>query len=842
MLSFKEYREPTRQLVDELPWALLEAPGVVRLKSGALMRCIAYRGHDAEILLDVEQVVIAAQTNAALMRLGQGWSLFSEVRRTPVTSYPHTPLAPGAAQIVEDIRRENLGRQSTLYHTEYVLTLVWSPPTSKAKSLAKSIARFFGGFFEGGEHEHHQEVDALSAQRQEELAQFLRTTRDLAGTLSLACAEIHFMDDAEVLSFLHETISTQRHPITPPDVPMYIDALLADEPVQCGLEMMLGRDHVRVISIKGYPNLSSPDMLRELETMDIPFRMASRFICLTQDEAIKAIDTYHKLLEGQQESVNPLVDKHSARAVDSWIVEQAQEAMASLEAVRRGEVTFGHHSLQIVVRHQDYKTCQLYAEEMVTICHRLGFACVEESANLREAWFSTLPGHLWANPRRAIISSMNMAHMLCTQAIWQGDLHNTHLGGPPHMVCRTSGQTPFYFNVNVNDVGHTLILGPTGGGKSTLLVSMIIQWMKYKHAQVIAFDKGRSSRAATLALGGTFLELSVDKPEITFQPLGRIDEPREFEFVLTWLEEVATLEKLEVDIEARQALRHALTSLKSAPKHLRTMTGLTLALQHRGLRQAFSPFCQGTHGEGVYAPLWDNDHESLGLSRVTAIEMEQLMDTNPRLIAMTLRYLFHRVEEQLTGVPTLLVLDEAWIFLSHPMFAQRIKEWLKVLRKKNTYVLFATQDMNDALSSSIAPTLLQNCPTQILLANPKAMDETVYQAYRTLGLSRGQIEAISRLQREGDRGYYLHNSRGSRVFHLGLSPLELALADNSVEAHKRMDLAQRTARKTGDSYLALYLEYSGFQTQAHRLREALVQQRQNRPDTFSLTPAQGGRS
>lgn len=826
MYSLKEYREPTGQLVDALPWALLEAPGVVRLKSGALMRSLSYRGHDPEILTNEERVVLSGYLNEALMQLGSGWTMFSEIRRVRGHAYPYTQLEPGIAQVVEEIRRETFGKAGELFETTYVLTLVWSPSQSAGKKLMERALAFLGGLFEGGE----QAVDLkdIETKRREELEVFMRHTRDVAAQLRGMCASLHWLDDTEMLEWLHGTISTHRHPIRPPDTPMYIDALLADEPIQCGTEMKIGREHVRVISVKHYPNHSHPHLLGALETLPVEMRLCSRFICLSKEESIKHVEKYQKMLEAQAEKANPFVKQGSAQAVDSWIIEQAEEARQGVMAIKRGEVTFGHHSLQIVVHHADYQTCRQRAEEVMTILRHQGFGCVEETANLKGAWLSTLPGHLWANPRRAIISSQNMSHMLCTQAVWMGDREQTHprFEGMAHVICRTSGGTPFYMNLNVRDVGHTTVFGPTGAGKSTLLVTLIMQWLKYEGAQVFAFDKGRSARACTLAAQGTFLELSVDHPQITFQPLGRINEPREFEFALTWLEEVATLEGVQVGIEERKALRLALESLKHTPKHLRTITGLTLALQHRTLRAAFEPYCDGPQGEGVYAPLWNSDEERLGLSHVTTIEMEELMGSNARLIAMTLRYLFHRIEERLTGPPTLLVLDEAWLFLSHPMFVPRIKEWLKVLRKKNTYVVFATQDISDALSSEIAPTLLQNCPTQILLSNSKAMQSEIYASYKKLGLSHGQIQAIATMKPHGvDRPYYLHNALGSRVFYLGLSALELALAENSTVAHERMDLALRQARQTGVPWVVFYLELSGFHTMAERLRQNMSRAR-----------------
>jgi type IV secretory pathway VirB4 component len=76
---------------------------------------------------------------------------------------------------------------------------------------------------------------------------------------------------------------------------------------------------------------------------------------------------------------------------------------------------------------------------------------------------------------------------------------------------------------------------------------------------------------------------------------------------------------------------------------------------------------------------------------VQCFETEALMG-QAGVVAPVLTYLFHRLEERFDGRPTLLVLDEAWIFLDHPLFAARIREWLKTLRKKNVAVLFATPE------------------------------------------------------------------------------------------------------------------------------------------------------
>ena len=151
-----------------------------------------------------------------------------------------------------------------------------------------------------------------------------------------------------------------------------------------------------------------------------------------------------------------------------------------------------------------------------------------------------------------------------------------------------------------------------------------------------------------------------------------------------------------------------------------------------------------------------------------------------------LTYLFHRLEERFTGRPTLLILDEAWVFLDHPLFAARIREWLKVLRKRNVAVLFATQSLADIADSAIAPAIIESCPQRILLPNDRAIEPQSAAAYERFGLNARQIELISRAVPK--RQYYLQSARGNRLFELGLGPVSLALCGASdPETQKRID-------------------------------------------------------
>src|SRR6185312_3928382 len=395
-----------------------------------------------------------------------------------------------------------------------------------------------------------------------------------------------------------------------------------------------------------------------------------------------------------------------------------------------------------------------------------GFVVIEETLNAVEAWLSSLPGQCYANVRQPPVSSLNLIHMLPLSALWAGPEDNAHLGGPPLLVARTEGSTPFRLVLHQGDVGHCLILGPTGAGKSSLLALIALQFRRYDRARIVLFDKGRSSKAAVLGMGGAFHDL-VSDGAIAFQPLAAIDDAAERAWAAEWTTMLLATERVEITPEVRAAVWSALGSLASAPKPERTITGFAALLQMTRLKSALEPYTIA----GPWGRLLDAEHETLGTDEVVAFETEELLGSKAAARAV-LTYLFHRVEAGLDGRPTLLAVDEAWFALDDPIFAPKLREWLKTLRRKNASVLFSTQSLADVTGSSIAPAVIESCLSRIFLPNARAVEPESRSAYERLGLNMRQIETIARAVPKRD--YWFQAQAGCRSFELGLGDVALA--------------------------------------------------------------------
>ena len=766
MLNLTEYRQRPVLLADWLPWAGLVASGVVLNKDGSFQRTARFRGPDLDSATQGEMIATTARLNNALRRLGSGWALVIEAERQPAADYPQSDFPEALSWLVDEERRAAFEDAGQHFESNYHLTLQYLPPEESHARAARML---------------YENAPGEGVDWRGRLDAFVAETDRVFDLLDGVMPAIAWLDDGQTLTYLHATISTHRYEIGVPEVPFHLDALLTDCSLVGGLAPILGDHHLRVVSVRGFPTSTWPGILDDLNRLGFAYRWSTRFLCMDKAEAEKALGRLRRQWFAKRKNVVALlretIFQQESPLVDTDANNKAADADAALQELGSDQVAFGYLTATVTVMDTDADLADEKRRMVERVIQGRGFVTIPETLNAVDAWFSSIPGNAYANVRQPIVSTLNLAHLMPVSAVWAGPERNDHLDGPPLIVTRTDGATPFRLVTHIGDVGHTLVVGPTGMGKSVLLATLAMQFRRYPASRIFAFDMGRSMRATILGLGGEHYDLGGDGG-IAFQPLAQIELASYRTWAAEWVEGRLLHEGVAIGPDEKAAIWSALESLAGAPVEQRTMTGLSVLLQSNALRQALAPYALG----GAHGKLLDADHDRLGSAEVQAFEMEELMHSKAAVLAV-LGYLFARFDERFDGAPSLLILDESWLVLDDPVFAARIRQWLKTLRKKNVSVIFATQSLADIKDSSIAPAIIESCASRIFLPNPQATEPQIRTIYEGFGLNSRQIEIVATAQPKRD--YYYQSRLGNRLFDLDLGAVALAFAGASTPQDQR---------------------------------------------------------
>ncbi|MCP5057557.1 MAG: hypothetical protein GY937_12650 [bacterium] len=798
----REHRARAVGLPDLLNFAALVEEGVVLNKDGALLAGWWYSGPDMEAASHEELAILSSQVNGALVRLGNGWMLQADAVRRPAGAYPPPGAFPDptTSLIDEERRLQYLAGRST-YESVYALTVTYLPP--------RDVQARLGGWFVEGDAQDPAGYEAI-------LRSFQRHVVELEDALTDRLS-LSAMGSEDLLSFLHHCVTGLSQPVRIPPTPMYLDALLGSQDLVGGFRPRVGDRHVRPIAVAGFPAESFPGILDFLNRLPVEYRWSNRFIPLDPDTAEARLKVLRRNWFQKRQGVSGLV-KQALNLGESTFgnrdaVAMAEDADDAVEEAASGTVRFGYYTSVISLLDEDPEALEAASRQVCRSLQHHGFAARVEDVNALEAYLGSIPGHGYRNVRRPLIHTLNFADLIPTTSVWPGLEENPSPyyppGSPALLYANTSGSTPFRLNLHVSDVGHTLILGPTGSGKSTLIGLMMAQFFRYPGAQVFAFDKGYSSFVLTRAAGGDHYDVASNEAEdLAFCPLAEVDRPEERLWAAGWVEILLGLQDVTVTPAHRQAIHVALERLGASES--RTLTDFLNTIQDREIREGLQHYTL----QGAMGRLLDAEEDGLRDGSFQVFEMEHLMNMGDVNAVPVLMYLFHRIEQRLTGRPTLIVIEEAWLMLTHGVFAEKLEEWLRVLRKANAAVVFVTQSLAEVFRSPRRDLLLESCPTRLFLPNPGARSEQTSELYRRIGLSDHEVEILSGAIPK--RHYYYASPLGRRLIDLGLGSLALSFVGAS--GREDLQLCRALIEDNPNDWVAEWLRIRGLSDWAAQWR------------------------
>ncbi|WP_211831047.1 conjugal transfer protein TrbE [Kistimonas asteriae] len=810
MLALKQYRDTNPGFADLLDYAAVVDDGVIMSKSGLLMAGWRYRAVDMASTTFPEVNALMARLNQILTSLGSGWMMHCDAIRGDANEYPAESASYFPDEITRLIDRERRsyfqGRGNT-YETEFVLVLSYLPPRIEQKRVVDMM------------FDDHQPKKGLKSHSEKIISEFQEKISLIESNLTSVVQSLERLNAWEqpsedgsaavmdgFLEHLNHCVTGQRHPVRLPPVPMYLDAVLGSKDFYPGVNPAVGNKYIAAVGIEGFPMESSPGVLNALTQLECEYRWSTRFIFLDSYQAEAQIKRYRSKWEQKVHSLwDQVFRKGQPRRVDRDAVEMVGEADQAMSEASSNLVSYGYYTSVVILMDEDRELLDRNCKAIAKRINDLGFTSRIEGLNTIEAYLGSLPGHGFQNVRRPMINTMNLSHLMPLSTVWSGKQYAPCDFYPPKSPalaqCATAGNTPFRLNLHVGDVGHTLILGPTGAGKSTLLTFIEAQFRRYPNANIFAFDKNMSMFALCEASGGQHYEIASDESRLNFCPLGFFLENNNLAGAVEWLETVFKLQGVAVGPAHGRQIMEALEIMRDNGH--KTLSDFQSSIQNEELREAIYAYTIA----GPMGTLLDAEEDGLSASSFTVFEVEQLMQMGDKYLIPVLTYLFKRIEHRLNGQPSMIVLDEAWLMLGHPAFREKIREWLKVLRKANCLVVMATQNIKDAVDSGILDVIKESCPTKIYLPNPVARDEDTAKIYRMMGLNNRQIGLIaSAIQK---RQYYLVSPEGARMFELALGSVALAFCAvsdrESIEKIKK--LMAQTANDESYEYPAWTLEW-----------------------------------
>lgn len=789
-LKLKKYRSKDAGLADLLNYAAMVDDGVIVGKNGSFMASWLYQGDDNASSTDEQREMVSFRINQALSGLGNGWMVHVDAVRRPAPNYTEAGLShfpdPVSAAIDEERRRlfEGLG---TMYEGYFVLTITYYPPLL---SQSKFVELMFDD--EAKAPDHKARTRGLINYFNRECANIESRLSSAVKLSRLRGQKVVNEDGSSVthdhfLRWLQFCVTGLSHPVILPSNPMYLDAIIGGQELWAGTVPKIGRKFIQAVAIEGFPLESTPGILTALGEQPCEYRWSSRFIFMDTHEAVAHLDKYRKKWKQKIRGFFDQVFNTNTGSIDQDAMSMVADAESAIADVNSGLVAQGYYTSVVILMDDNRDRLDVSARQVEKAINRMGFAARVETINTMEAYLGSLPGHGVENVRRPLINTMNLSDLLPTSTIWTGMNQAPCPMYPPLapalMQCVTHGSTPFRLNLHVSDVGHTFMFGPTGAGKSTHLALIAAQLRRYPGMTIFAFDKGMSIYPLVKATGGRHYSVAADDDKLAFCPLQFLETKGDRAWAMEWIDTILALNNVETTPEQRNLIGEAIMSLhKSAVKnddakgtgsHPVTISDFVTTVQDNRISEALHQYTV----DGTMGHLLDAEEDGLSFSDFTVFEIEELMNLGDKYALPVLLYLFRRIERSLHGQPAVIILDEAWLMLGHPVFRAKIREWLKVLRKANCLVLMATQSLSDAANSGILDVIVESTATKIFLPNVYARDEDTAALYRRMGLNARQIEILATAIPK--RQYYYVSENGRRLYDLALGPLALSFVGAS---------------------------------------------------------------
>ncbi|HZY61090.1 MAG TPA: DUF87 domain-containing protein [Edaphobacter sp.] len=766
-------------------------------KSGDLGMVLKVTGVDYESLDYDEQEYAVKRLEAALKNFGPGFRVYQYLFKT---NHPDIPFADYDHPIVQagvDRRRQLFqGKADRLFEIEIYYCVLIEGSRSKS-GISAAIRQLFGDPAGAvseikAQFSNRGIKQLVRSQIERDLSRLGQRVKAFVNQLA-DFVRIEILSDLEQFHFFRRLVNYDDWRIEgAPKHSQFLDFQVANSTLEAERDhLRVGDDFVRVLTMKEAIGETRPLVLDALLKIQANFIAVSEWTPIPAGAARKEVVKRRRHFNISKTGfISQLGNDPSKTNPRDVLVDESKQADIEdlgecLRTLGDGQ-HLGEYSLTIV----------LYGKQRQALDHAIGeFAGVftnadgtlfAETYNQLNAYFAIVPGNYRFNLRRLHLLNTNYADLSFLFTILPGEKVNSYLNTEYLAVLETDNDTPYYLNLHCGEVGHSLILGMTGSGKTFLSVFLIQNAQKY-NPQTYIFDVGGGYESLTEIFGGSYLNIGRESRDFTINPFALPPIPENMQFLFTLLRVLieGRDQRYRMDFKEEQKLWNAIERIYVLEPGQRTISNLASIVGE--LKDRLHRWTRS----GQYGFLFDNTDDTLSFSDFQTFNFRGWGDS-PELLEPLLFYILHRTSNQITD-PTRLgrfkmfLMDEAWLFFRNEIIRSYIVQAQKTWRKHKAAMILATQSLKELQESGLLPVVAECCPTKIFLANPE-MDRAVYSD--AFHLNETELDLISGLVPPGQM--LIRKPQGSKKVRLNVDSVLYWIAANGANENlKRLKYFQQ---------------------------------------------------
>ena len=807
-----------RYLSDEILWEALPDEAIAYNQDESLMAVWEVSGPNLDFETPARADALADSVARAIDSLDEQSMVHVNTLRVPSTEYETAAGdAPLIARVADAERRGKYGAGEHFEDRTFItLTVSYEDRlTDRLTSL----------FYTGGDA-HNVGWDRM-------VSDMKRRAEDFESFLP-ADLQPRRVRGRDLVTHLYQCLTGDLREVNaPPEALPSLRYLFADR-LTTGFEPRVGDRFMRVVGIHGYPDQVGMDIVRPLQKLSFEYRYSTRLICGNQRAALSLLNrrkgTWGMQIRGFLDQVMGTGEQDELNE-NTFARQQTREIEQAISKLQAGDSSLVNMTSVVVVwGHTKREANRRALAVEKALRERPGLLIRRERDIASRALIGSLPGHGYHNIQKYPMLSEAAVRLLPITSVYAGPETNPcgfferdGVKAPPLFYASTRECIPYRFTPYVGDVGHQLVVGPTGSGKSVLMAYQAMRHLHYPQSQVILMDRGYSFAPLCAAVGGKHYDIN---GAVGFQPLARIDQKAERRWAVSWVLSMCKMQGVTITPEMRVQVEQALTTIAEAhddPQY-RTLQELHTQLQVPKLKAALEPFA-GSGEVGMLLNATKDAFDKAGGSpftrRFQVLELGPLLELDPQVYTPILLYFFHRIETLLSeSAPTFVGADEFYMFAAQSQAGREyVIEALRTYRKKNAALAIATQDPTDLVGPDVGA-ILNSCRTKILVPNPDAADSAQRKGYAAIGLNEQEIEAVASATPK--REYVFKQPAGTRRADLALGvELQFMQAADGLDLKSTAEAIKEAAAQHGAHWPARWLKRTGASALSGPARKAL---------------------